>query len=294
MGDLVYRKNLTTCDVRFRFHNIDGTNVIEFSRMNGDHFAFNDIYRKVQLLYKELPMEPEPEPEHTLRLVPDDHPLDPERSAGEWEIILRYIDATPEEGIRITANLGRQGVPVPTDVLRRVILADQNETNRMYVLSLLGSVQDFTGLEADVKTWLTTGFVSHIHNMRERPPVVPDASCLYITKGETDLQNYCQLIASLNTSKPQLLHNDAGVILPEIMEILTLRQLDVVRKPCVFLNQDGFYDDLIRLFEKMLAEKFFKPANMDLFRVANTVPEIFPQIEAAGAVTAEPKWFETR
>jgi hypothetical protein len=94
---------------------------------------------------------------------------------------------------------------------------------------------------------------------------------------------------------------DAFVALPggfgtleEIMEILTLRQLDVVRKPCVFLNQDGFYHDLIRLFEKMLAEKFFKPANMELFRVANTVAEIFPRIAAAGAVKAEPKWFETR
>ena len=94
---------------------------------------------------------------------------------------------------------------------------------------------------------------------------------------------------------------DAFVTLPggfgtleEIMEILTLRQLDVVRKPCVFLNQDGFYDDLIRLFEKMLAEKFFKPANMELFSVAHTVPEIFPQIEAAGAVKAELKWFETK
>lgn len=94
---------------------------------------------------------------------------------------------------------------------------------------------------------------------------------------------------------------DAFVTLPggfgtleEIMEILTLRQLDVVKKPCVFLNQDGFYDDLIRLFEKMLAEKFFKPSNMDLFRVANTVAEVFPQIEAAATVKAEPKWFETR
>jgi uncharacterized protein (TIGR00730 family) len=94
---------------------------------------------------------------------------------------------------------------------------------------------------------------------------------------------------------------DAFVTLPggfgtleEIMEILTLRQLDVVKKPCVFLNQDGFYDDLIRLFEKMLAEKFFKPSNMELFRVANTVPEVFPQIAAAATVKAEPKWFETR
>ena len=94
---------------------------------------------------------------------------------------------------------------------------------------------------------------------------------------------------------------DAFVTLPggfgtleEIMEILTLRQLDVVKKPCVFLNQDGFYDDLIRLFEKMLAEKFFKPSNMDLVRVAQTVPEIFAQIEASAGVKAESKWFETR
>lgn len=94
---------------------------------------------------------------------------------------------------------------------------------------------------------------------------------------------------------------DAFVTLPggfgtleEIMEILTLRQLDVVRKPCVFFNQDGFYDDLIRLFERMLAEKFFKPSNMDLFRVANSVPDIFTQIEAAGQAPAESKWFETR
>ncbi len=94
---------------------------------------------------------------------------------------------------------------------------------------------------------------------------------------------------------------DAFVALPggwgtleEIMEILTLRQLDVVKKPCVFLNQDGFYDDLLRLFERMLREKFFKSSNMNLYRVAATVPEVFDQIEAAAGVAAEPKWFETR
>lgn len=94
---------------------------------------------------------------------------------------------------------------------------------------------------------------------------------------------------------------DAFVALPggfgtleEFMEILTLRQLDVVKKPCVFLNQDGFYDDLLRLFERMLAEKFFKPSNMQLFRVAATVPEIFVRIEAGQDAQAESKWFETR
>jgi uncharacterized protein (TIGR00730 family) len=94
---------------------------------------------------------------------------------------------------------------------------------------------------------------------------------------------------------------DAFVTLPggfgtleEIMEILTLRQLHVVNKPCVFLNQDGFYDDLLRLFEKMLAEKFFKPSNMDLFRVANTVDDVFAQIALAAEAKLEPKWFDTR
>ncbi|MDB6169986.1 MAG: hypothetical protein JWM88_2850 [Verrucomicrobia bacterium] len=94
---------------------------------------------------------------------------------------------------------------------------------------------------------------------------------------------------------------DAFVALPggfgtleEIMEILTLRQLDVVKKPCVFLNQEGFYDDLFRLFARMLADRFFKPSNMDLFRVAGSVPEIFTQIGQSGNFQVESKWFETR
>ena len=93
---------------------------------------------------------------------------------------------------------------------------------------------------------------------------------------------------------------DAFVALPggwgtleEMVEILALRQLDIVRKPCVFLNQDGFYDPLLQLFERMLAERFFKPSNMELFRVAATVPEVFAQLESTSGVRAESKWFET-
>lgn len=94
---------------------------------------------------------------------------------------------------------------------------------------------------------------------------------------------------------------DAFVALPggwgtleEILEILTLRQLDLVKKPCVFLNQDGFYDPLLQLFDRMLADKFFKPSNLELFRVAPTAADVFTQIESAGGTKAESKWFETR
>jgi uncharacterized protein (TIGR00730 family) len=84
--------------------------------------------------------------------------------------------------------------------------------------------------------------------------------------------------------------------LEEMLEILTLRQLEVVKKPCVFLNQDGFYDPLLQLFGRMLAERFFKPSNLQLFRVAATVPEVFREIDAAAGAggPVESKWFETR
>jgi cytokinin riboside 5'-monophosphate phosphoribohydrolase len=94
---------------------------------------------------------------------------------------------------------------------------------------------------------------------------------------------------------------DAFVALPggfgtleEIMEILTLRQLDVVRKPCVLLSQDGFYDDLLKLFQRMLDDRFFKASNMELFGVARSIPEIFLRIEETADVKVESKWFETR
>jgi uncharacterized protein (TIGR00730 family) len=96
---------------------------------------------------------------------------------------------------------------------------------------------------------------------------------------------------------------DAFVALPggwgtleEILEILTLRQLDVVKKPCVLYNQDGFYDPLLQLFDRMLAEKFFKPSNLGLFQVADTAAAVFERIEAATGTNSrtESKWFETK
>jgi len=81
--------------------------------------------------------------------------------------------------------------------------------------------------------------------------------------------------------------------LEEIMEILTLRQLDVLRKPCVFLNQDGFYDDLFRFFQHMVDERFNKASNLELFSVAREVEEIFPLLDASRVKAPEGKWFVT-
>jgi uncharacterized protein (TIGR00730 family) len=82
--------------------------------------------------------------------------------------------------------------------------------------------------------------------------------------------------------------------LEEIMEILTLRSLDAIRKPCVLLNQDGYYDELLRFFDRMLADRFIRKSHMDLFRVANTVPEVFPHLAAAVEPPPQSKWFDTK
>lgn len=94
---------------------------------------------------------------------------------------------------------------------------------------------------------------------------------------------------------------DAFVALPggwgtleEIMEILTLRQLDVLRKPCVLFNQDGFYDDLLRFFSTMVRERFNRETNLGLFSVAKTVDETLSFLERGDATPADSKWFITQ
>ncbi len=81
--------------------------------------------------------------------------------------------------------------------------------------------------------------------------------------------------------------------LEEIIEILVLRQLDVLRKPCVFFNQDGFYDDLFRFFARQIDERFGKPSHRELFGVGTTVDECFELLENP-SIAAETKWFVTR
>jgi len=94
--------------------------------------------------------------------------------------------------------------------------------------------------------------------------------------------------------------SDAFIALPggwgtleEIMEILTLRQLDVLRKPCIFVNTDGFYDELLRFFDRMVRESFNRPSNLELFTVANNVDEVFEQLANGRAPKSESKWYVT-
>ena len=59
---------------------------------------------------------------------------------------------------------------------------------------------------------------------------------------------------------------DAFVALPggfgtldEMFEMLTWRQLGIGDKPCAFLDVDGFYEPLVQMIDRMVAERFLHP-----------------------------------
>lgn len=94
---------------------------------------------------------------------------------------------------------------------------------------------------------------------------------------------------------------DAFVTLPggigtleELTEIMTERYLNLTRKPVVLVNQDGFYDDLIRFFDRMVFERFKSPGLTDLFTVASDIGGIWPHLDNPRPFTADAIWQERR
>lgn len=82
--------------------------------------------------------------------------------------------------------------------------------------------------------------------------------------------------------------------LEELLEILTLAHLEVLKKPIVILNLDGYYDDLLRFNERIIAEKFMFDTIRGKFAVAKTVEEIFPLIENWQHQPGDAKWYQTK
>jgi uncharacterized protein (TIGR00730 family) len=93
--------------------------------------------------------------------------------------------------------------------------------------------------------------------------------------------------------------SDAFVALPggfgtleEILEVITLRQLDYHQKPVVFLNTNGFYDDLFRQFEKSFNESFAKESYRSLYYIASTPNEAIDYIKNFSPKDLGTKWFK--
>jgi uncharacterized protein (TIGR00730 family) len=80
--------------------------------------------------------------------------------------------------------------------------------------------------------------------------------------------------------------------LEELAEIMTLRYINRTDKPVVVFNQDGYYDDLLRFFERMTRERFKSPGLQALFSVAVRVEEVWPLLDKPGPFEADAIWRE--
>ncbi|MCF3652230.1 TIGR00730 family Rossman fold protein [Synoicihabitans lomoniglobus] len=105
-----------------------------------------------------------------------------------------------------------------------------------------------------------------VDSMRERKRVMADRADAYIT-----------LPGGIGT-------------LEEVSEIMVERGLARHRKPLVILNQDGFYDDLLRFLERMVVERFKSAGLRKLMHVAATVDEVWPLLEEADGFEADALW----
>jgi len=78
--------------------------------------------------------------------------------------------------------------------------------------------------------------------------------------------------------------------LEEMTEIMSERYLNLTQKPLVLFNQDGFYDDLLMFFERMVAEKFKSAGLAELLAVASTLTEVWPLLDKPKAFEADILW----
>ncbi len=84
--------------------------------------------------------------------------------------------------------------------------------------------------------------------------------------------------------------------LEELIEILVGRLLNRHVKPLILVNQDGFYDELLGFFDKLVKEGFKKSGWRELMPVAATVDEVWALLEretggcGGGGAAVDPLW----
>ena len=93
-------------------------------------------------------------------------------------------------------------------------------------------------------------------------------------------------------------HADAYVALPggfgtleEILEVMTLKQLEYLRGPIVLLNAAGFNEPLLAHFRQLYRERFARPEFRALYHVAADAPDALEYVEGYRHTGLLRKWF---
>lgn len=80
--------------------------------------------------------------------------------------------------------------------------------------------------------------------------------------------------------------------LEEIFEALTWAQVDIHRKPCAFLNINGYFDTLFSFLDHMASEGLLRPRHRALPLLANE-PDALLDLMATYEAAPAGKWEQT-
>ncbi|QDR81862.1 TIGR00730 family Rossman fold protein [Sporomusa termitida] len=91
--------------------------------------------------------------------------------------------------------------------------------------------------------------------------------------------------------------SDAFIALPggygtleEILEIITLKQLQYHNKPVAILNINHFYDNLLEQFETIIAQQFAKTECQELYFVTGDISSALDYIDSYEPPVFAPRW----
>lgn len=106
--------------------------------------------------------------------------------------------------------------------------------------------------------------------------------------GKRDLSTFVITETMHERKKVMFMNSDAFVVLPggggsldEFFEILTWRQLGLHDKPIVFLNTEGYWDPVLAMIDRIVAEGFAEASVAGFVTVAATVGELEAALKQA-------------
>lgn len=106
-----------------------------------------------------------------------------------------------------------------------------------------------------------------------------------------------RIVNSMHERKAMMAElSDAFIAMPggfgtfeEFCEAVTWTQLGLHRKRCGLLNVSGFYDSLLSLFDRAVADGFLKPSSRDLVVASDNPAALLDGLDAP-LDSPEPKW----
>ena len=155
------------------------------------------------------------------------------------------------------------------------------------------------------KAWVAQEFAGVVLALPDTLALVavPAARLLHDAMGGTEVDDFTFVQTMAERKAGLLAHTEGLIALPggcgtleELAEAITLKRLGQYLKPVVIVNQNGFYDDLLRQLQRMVDEEFMNPEHLGLWTVVDhprdavsaivQTPDLSPDILFRAAVKA--------